>query len=152
MIRPAKFGDIPRLAELMAQMHQASVYADRTQVDPKYVKSFLMRFIQRHGGQHEGGTAVYVADNGETVTGFIIGLLDRIYHIGEKLMAVDVFWYGEGREMLKLLDAYIEWASAVPNVIEIKLSETDAINDGDGVRAVYARRGFRQCGTIWERS
>lgn len=152
MIRPAKFGDIPAIVELMEEGHARSKYAGRDFVDPKEAKRLLMASIQRQGLKGEGGACVFVTDQ---VDGFTMGMVDRVYHIGTKLMAQNLFYYAREtarpQDRLALFDAYIGWASAIPGVIEIHDGITDIVGDVDRVEALYRRRGFTRCGVIMER-
>ena len=155
MIRPAKFGDIPRLAELLEQAHRRSKYANRTTVNIKEIKSLMMNAIQRHGLVSVGGSCVFVSEPNDMVDGFIAGMLDRVYHIGDKLSASDFFFYvapdGSWDSASGLADAYIEWAQNIKDVIVIQLAATDVIQDYQRTAALYRRKGFAQTGVIYER-
>jgi hypothetical protein len=154
MIRPAKHGDIPAIAALFEEMYARSKYKGRDEIDMKLCKSLAMQSIQRHGLQSAGGACVFVIDaNG--VCGFVIGVLDRVYHVGRKLMASDLFYYASARaqprEAIKLYDAFLAWAASIPGVIEIKSGATDAIGDYSRVENLYRRKGLVQCGVLYER-
>lgn len=81
------------------------------------------------------------------------GMLDRVYHVGDKLCANDVFLVAtekaSARAANRLLDAYIDWAASNPLVLEINLSWADTLPSGQKMPAVYARKGFRKCGEIF---
>ena len=115
MIRAAKFGDIPRLAALMREMYEKSIYRDDCEFDEKEAKALLMRCIQRHGGQQDGSTFVFVADRTGVAEGFIIAALSRLYGIGTKLAAADTHFYvsagAHARDAFKLIEAYRAWAA-----------------------------------------
>lgn len=155
MIRPAKFFDTVRIVELMDEMHARSRYKDVDVVDAKHARSLVAQFIHRHGGQHDGGSYAMVSVRDQKVEGFILGILDRTYHIGKKLMAQDVLLYlsdkADKLDAQRLLDGYIKWAADNPKVVEIKLSWTDAIPAAAAIEALYERKGFRRCGAIWTR-
>lgn len=155
MIRPAKFGDIPRLAELLAEMHERSCYATVAAVDLRAAKALFVQAIQRHGSGTAGAMCAYVADSGSRVEGFVIGLLDRLYHVGDQLMASDLFLYvspnGDPRDFARLFDALDQWAAANPNVLECRLGITDAITPWQRTAQLYRRKGYRQSGAIYER-
>lgn len=155
MIRPANFSDIPRLAALMAEAHARSKYADRCGLDLKFTKALFVRAIQRHGGTGDGATCLFVSDN-DGVQGFILGLLDRVYQVGDKLAALDAFYYAAHdiapRDPARLIDAYVEWAGRSPNCIEIKLSATDVVGPTERVERLYRRKGFVRSGVIYERT
>jgi hypothetical protein len=152
MIRRAKFQDIPEIFNLMVEGHARSKYRDRDAIDAKEAKGLLMNAIQRHGLKREGGTCVFVTDE---VDGFILGMLDRVYIVGTKLQARDVFYYcrpsAHPQDAIGLLGEYMAWAADVPNVIEVRASVTDIIGNVEKVEALYARCGFSRVGVVMER-
>ena len=87
MIRAAKFGDILRLAELMREMYERSIYVDDCEFEEKETKALVMRCIQRHGGRRDGSTFVFVADRAGVAEGFIIAALSRLYGVCANLAA-----------------------------------------------------------------
>ena len=153
--RPAKYSDIPRLTELLEQAHRRSKYRDRMSVSVKEIKALVIQAIQRHGLASAGGACVFVSEHEGAVDGFIAGLLERVYHIGEKLSATDFFFYvapdGSPASAGGLLDAFIDWALGVDEMIEMRLGATDAIQDYERTAALYRRKGFTQTGVIYER-
>lgn len=156
-VRAAKFADIPRLTDLMIEIHAASKYAGKVDVDVKHTKAMFMAMIQRHGGKHDGATLVNVVENRDgAVAGFMVGLLDRVYHVGAMLAAKDAFLYVQrGRagalDAARLIDAYVAWASENSKVYEINLSWTDTMPGADRVDSLYVAKGFTRCGAIYER-
>ncbi len=154
-MRKAKFGDIPRLTELLEQGYQRSKYRDRGSVSIKETKSLLVSAIQRHGLTSAGGSCVFVTENQGVVDGFIAGLLDRVYHIGDKLTATDIFFYvtpeGSPRSAGHLIDAFIDWTQDIEEVVEIRMAATDVIQPAEQSMALYQRKGFTQSGVIYER-
>ena len=154
MIRSGRFGDIPRLTELFREMHARSKYATRATLDEKHVKSLIVQALQRHGATHDGGTWVKVAEVNDVVEGFIIGVLDRVYHIGVELMATDLFFYCSPRSDVKaageLLDSLVGWAKENPKVVEVCCAMTDAIGDWERTMLLYRRHGFKTTGGMAE--
>lgn len=154
MIRRAAFTDIPRIYALMEEMYARSKYAGRGSIDAQKAKGLLMTCIQRHGAPGDGGTLVMVAEKEGAVVGFIIGILEGVYHIGRELMATDLYFYvspkGNAGDAGALLDAVIQWAKSNPRVIELCFGVTDAIGDYQKPSALYRRRGFKQAGAMWE--
>ena len=153
MIRAAKFSDIPRLIELMADGYSRSRYRERSAFDPKEARSLLMNCIQRHGSPGEGGSTVMVSD---PVESFIIGIMERVYFVGTALVAKDLLFYATEKsspfDSVGLLNAYVDWAKANPKVIEIQLSATDIIEETGAAEAMYRHMGFRRSGALYERS
>lgn len=154
-VRPAKFGDIPRLVVLLKQAHGRSIYARVGNIDEKAAKALLMQSIQRQGLLAAGGTFAAVAEKHAVVEGFLVGIIDRGYHIGDRLMATDMFFYlsewADPRDAGRLLDAEIAWAAGVPGCVVLRAGVTDAIGDYRRAARLYERRGFRQSGALFER-
>lgn len=156
MIRPAKFFDTIRIVELMHEMHEASRYKDIDEVSEKVAHRLVAQCIQRHGHEHAGGSLALVAVRDQKVEGFFVGMLDNLYNIGKSLMAQDIFLYcsdkADPRDFLRLLKAYVQWASGNPKVKEIRLSYTDAVEGAEKIGPIYEAFGFRPCGQIYERT
>lgn len=154
MIRPAKFGDIPRLTEIMLEMYERSRYAEISTPEDGEIRSLLMQSIQKHGAPH--GTCVFVSEKDGEVEGFIIGVLERIYHFGADYWATDLFWYATKRcpprDAIGLFDAMCAWAEANPRVKIIHPGATDAIGEYSRTELIFKRKGFRQSGVLYERS
>lgn len=155
-VRAAKFGDIPRLYELMEEMYSKSVYVGRDEIDTKHAKALLVNAIQRHGGKYEGSALVMVSETNGKVQGFIIGYLDRIYLIGRKLRATDMFFYqseqASPKDAFALVRSVIEWAASNDQVIEIDMAATNAVGDHRRTGKLLQRFGLIECGTIYKRS
>jgi len=153
-IRPAKFGDITRMAELMTEMHQKSIYADRCGLDIKLSKALFFNCIQKHGHLHEGGARVVVAEKAGQVEGFLIGMLERVYHVGDKLMATDLFFCtseaADPRDASRLIDDFLKWAKGNPAVVEVLMGVTNAIGDYSRAEKLYSRKGLSRCGVMYE--
>ena len=157
MIRPAKFVDIPAIVTLMEDRYQASLYARLGDMDTKEAKRLLVGCIQRHGGTGEGATLVMVAERGGEVTGFIVGLLDRVYSVGVPLSATDLFFAcrsgADFRDVRGLIEAFGAWATSNPRVVEIKMGVVDTFGtDLAKTDAMYRPLGMERCGVIYRRS
>jgi hypothetical protein len=135
-------------------MHMASKYRDSDAVDTEYAHRLVAQCVQRHGHTTDGGSWVMVCEKDDTVEGFIIGLLDRVYHIGKRLCAYDLFLYctpRSGRDMAALVDSYFGWADNNPRVGFVKASWTDAVKGASRMGKFYQRKGFELIGEIYER-
>lgn len=157
MIRPATFGDLPRLFTLVCEQHEASKYYPDVGVDEPTLRSYLMQGVQRHGGTNNGSTCLFVEEHKGQVEGFILGILDRLYHIGDRLWSNDLFLVctdnAPKMASSRLIDVYSDWAYNNPKVAKIMLSWTDAIGvDGKQIEKLFKRKGFLPVGGIWERS
>lgn len=155
MIRPAAPCDIPRLKELFAEMHAASKFIGRVSISEKALHDLLLMTLGNMRRPIAGGTHFSVTVRKDRVEGFMIGILDRVYHIGTKLVAQDMFLHvsknGFKTDVSRLIDDYIEWASGNPNVIDINLSWTDALPGAERISNLYRRKGFVRVGGIYER-
>lgn len=156
MIREARFGDLPRLWEVFFQMHAASIYADTVPIDEPALRSLLMDCVKRSGGQHAGSTLFLVAEKNDRIEGFFIGILDRVYHVGKRLRANDMFLFSTKdappRAAAQMFERYIAWATENPKCCELLASWVDAIDPrAERIEKLYRQRGFRRCGAIWMR-
>lgn len=154
MIRPAKYQDIPVLMAMLHEMHAASKYAGRVDISDKAAEQLLMSAIAAQGQIGPQGSLVIIAEEGGKQIGFMIGILDRVYHIGRKLTANDLFLYvrkgASQKHALALIDNYVSWASNIRAVLDIALSWTDALPGAERITAVYERKGFTKTGGIYE--
>lgn len=149
MIRAAKFADIPALGKIIHETHQRSKYARRTGINEKALEQLLTGLV---AGQNQNGPAatfIMVSECEGKISGFMAASLTRIYNIGDKLGASDIFLISQSDNRVdtnNLIDAYIEWASSNPKVIEIGLSWSDTVPKGELAKNLYTRRGFRVSG------
>jgi len=154
-VRTAKFTDIPAILSMLEEMYEKSVYKGRDEIEPREARRLITTSLQRHGQMGPGGACVFVCGPEGAANGFIIGILDRIYHIGKKLMATDLYWYASDdasrKDAIALFDTYCVWADTNPRVLEIKPGATDAVGDYRRTEIIFKRKGFRQCGSIWVR-
>lgn len=136
-------------------MHSASKYAGRVPISAKAMRDLLQHCLLMQRRPLPGGTCFFVAvDAADTVQGFFIGQLDRVYHIGVMMMAQDVFFHvsdrGRAADSVQLLDEYIGWAKATPKVLEINASWVDTIPGAERLPVLLERKGFTKTGEIWE--
>lgn len=156
MIRAATLGDLPRLNELVHEMHDRSIYRD-IPLQESTVRSLLMDGVRRHGGAHAGSTLLNVVEFRGQIEGMMFGILQPLYLICSALEAFDLWLYCSKRApalgAAMLVDAYAKWASGNPKVHEVKLSWTDALQtSGDKLTRLYRRKGFERIGEIYRRA
>ncbi len=156
VIRPATMADLPGVYDLVREMHERSKYFPDVGIDSQTVRSLVMQSVQRHGGKNNGSTHFVVSDEGGELTGFMLGALQRVYLIGDRLEAQDVYLYvREGaspRAAFGLINSYLDWAESCPKVATVKLAYTDAINaDEKRIGGLYERKGFKIIGAMYER-
>ncbi len=153
MIRPAKFADTPDIEGLIRNTHSRSKYASRMAMHEKSLNSLVMGLI---AGQNQNGpqaSFIHVSERDGKVVGFMAGSLTRVYNVGDRFVASDVFLINEGAsgsDTLRMIDAYIEWASSNPKVIEVGLSWSDAVPGSAKIRDLYRRKGFTRVGEMYE--
>jgi hypothetical protein len=153
-MRAARFTDAPELAKILAERQADSRYAGAVEVDEPYARKLVAAAIGRHGGQNEGACFVMVAaDKDDRAQAFIFGQLVRVYAVGNKLAASDVFLIGRkgvsGFQLDRLFDAYVKWAEANPKVYEIGASHANTIAGSERFKAVFQRRGFTKVGEVF---
>ena len=159
MIRPAKFIDIPEIVALLHRAFLRSHYARDGvgEIDVKEAKRLLVESIRRHGLIGIGGTYVMVSETAGMIRGLILGTLHRVYSIGNRLMATDLFWVAdedvEPADPYRLMKGMIEWASAAPAVAEIRCGTTAAIAVDPGAAGVILKRlGLVEYGNLYRKT
>lgn len=153
MIRDAIFVDIPPLMALLRSSHERSKYAGRVKLVEKAMEQLLVGLVagqRQHGPQ---SSFIQVVEHDEKIVGFMAGSLNRVYNIGDKLCAADLFLVNEGKNLkdtLALIDGYIKWAKSNPKVIEIGLSWSDALPNAEDIANIYRRKGAHRVGEQFE--
>ncbi len=149
-IRSARFGDIPAIYGIMRYARAQSRYADISKINERRAKALVMQAIQRHGGATEGSTFVAVADAGDGIEGFIIGILQPLYLVLDILEATDMFWIthnAHGATATRLLKAMHKW---VPEGAVIRQANNDAFSDIELSGRIFEQRGMRLTGHVYE--
>jgi hypothetical protein len=153
MIRDAKFADIPAMAKLLTAMHSRTKYASRSGINEKALDQMLMGLVAGQKQNGPGASFVQVVETDGEVVGFMAGHLNRIYNIGDKLCAADLFLTNDSkniRDTLSIVDNYIAWAKKNPKVIEVGLSWSDALPNAKDIANIYKRRGAVLVGEQYE--
>lgn len=156
-VRAARFVDIPRIAEIGAEVHERSIYGPISTFDEILVKQLCARSMQRHGQQNYGGTLFLVSETDGEILGFIIALLDLVYPCVEELMVTDLIFAftdeADPHDAVTMIRQMIRWAESNPKVIEIHLGVTDARMGDDWKRVgkMYQRLGFERCGGMYRK-
>lgn len=155
MIRRAKFEDIPAMAGLLTEMFQQSIYVGYDEPDIKVAKGLLMQAIQRHGSPGYSGTNVMVGETDGGVEAMLVGVTDRVYHIGHLMTATDIYFYASpragARDAVALIDNFLDWAEGNSKVVEICLGATNAVGDYHRTELLYRRKGLSQTGVMYGR-
>jgi hypothetical protein len=153
VIRKATFADAPALIELVRTQHARSKYAGRCAIAEPVLQHLVTQMIAQQGQIGPQGSLVLVAEQTGEPVAFIAGILDRVYQIGKKLTAQDLFFVNERGtvgDTLKLLDGYIAWARSIRAVLEIVVSWSDTLPGAEQVAKLYERKGFSKCGEMFE--
>lgn len=153
MVRNAVFSDTPEIEKLIHNAHKRSKYSGRTGINAKALTQLVLGLVAGQNQNGPGATFAVVAEDGGKIVGFMGGMLNRIYNIGDKLGATDLFLLNEGGHLintLSMVDEYIRWARANPKVIEIGLSWSDSITGAEGAKALYKRLGATKTGESYE--
>lgn len=154
-IRRATFGDLPRLTELFAWAHEKSIYADMGEIDPSQLRQLLANWIKRHGGKYEGATWAVVSEHEDRIEGVLLGHLERVYIIGNKLRVTDLFWVctpdAPPRDAWKMYRSMLNWAGKNELVVEAVAGTTGAMGDYRRAGNLLLRNGFSDHGAIYRK-
>lgn len=154
MIRAARFEDVPALAAMLRDMHARSKYAGRVAISEKAMDAVLTGMVAQQAQTGPQGSCCAIAIEEGRPAGFVVGLLDRVYHVGNKLVANDVYlWLRPGASpvhTLQLVRHYLRWARRIRAVLEIRLSWTDALPGAERLGRLYGRLGAARVGEIYE--
>lgn len=152
--RAARFSDVPMLGVMLHELHAASKYLGRVNISEKAMGDMLMAVVAAQNQNGPQASFVRIAEHEGEPVGFMVGTLARIYHVGDKLVANDLFLYARPRarltHTLALIDAYIAWARGNRKVAEIALSWNDALPGAARIAEVYERKGFTKNGELFE--
>lgn len=153
MIHPATTANAKAIKALIRRQHLGSKYADRCGISDKALDGIVDGMIAQQNQHGPQGSYVAVALQDGIVTGLLAGVLERVYHIGDKLTAADLFFVNESGKVgdtLALVDAYVAWARRNRRVIEIMLSWNDALPGADRVAKLFTHKGFAKTGEMYE--
>lgn len=101
-----------------------------------------------------GNGCVFVGEVDGVIEGFLIGMVDDLYHVLQPKYATDIFFYVSDRDQTSatgLIDAFVNWAEQVPDVVSIRLGATDAVKTYKRTEKMYIRKGFVQEGVMYEK-
>lgn len=156
MIRDAKAVDIPAIIELLERGYERTHYSKSglVRIDVDEAKKLLLNAIFRHGRKSGGACWVQVSETLGQLSGLIVGNLQRVYSIGDKLVASDLFWttngFAEPGDALALMRGMISWAWSCPAVIEINCGATAIINnDPEMAGRLLGQLGMKRYGVLY---
>ena len=155
LIRDANFSDIPGIVSLLRDAYQKTHYARSgvASIDEKETKRLLVQAIQRHNGVNGGACFVQVSETDGQVRGLILGTMTRLYSIGNKLSATDLFWLASPdvfpADPAQLMRNMVAWAERAPACVEVKCGTTAIMQDPEAAGMILNRMGFEPYGRIW---
>lgn len=148
--RAGRATDAPELAELVTTRLPDTRFKGLTEVHPDVARKLFAQAAFRHGHTKDGATWLQVAESERGIEAFILAGLSRIYLVGTKLCAQDMFLLGRKDcsplALDHLIAGYVDWASGCPDVVDIHLSWSDALDTGSRFGSVFQRKGFVLCG------
>jgi len=155
LIRAAQFGDIPRLTDILIETHARSIYAGKANVDEKEAKRLLVQSVQRNGMKGEGGTLFYVHEKNGRPEGMLLLAFQRLYLIGDALMATDMFFVvsplGDARAASGMLKKAMAWCAKVPEIVDVYINMTGVAGDPARAGRLLGRQGFKPAGAIYRK-
>lgn len=128
MIRPATLADIPRLAEWGQRFADKAGLTDHVGYNPAHMEKTFRLMIE---GEHY---AVLVGEDG-AIGG---GRAPHPFNF-DHWFASEMFWWSEGREGLRLLSAFEDWARE--RCQSVTMITLEAVNP-ERMAGFYQRRGF----------
>jgi len=146
MIRVARFGDIPRLCELVIEAHGKSKYRD-IKLNINLFKDLCKNCIV------SGNGCLFVCETKGTVEGYLIGAVDVLYQILTVKYATDLQFYvseNAGRGAFGLMNSFLGWARD-QKVYSVRIGAVDMIENYDRFSALLKRKGFAQEGILFEK-
>lgn len=158
MIRAATHLDVPGIVAVMKHAYGESLYVEYGKVDEEAAELLVRNLLVIMGSLDVNSSLVWVAAEGKTITGLMMAMRQRTYHIGTTRSVQEIFWCGNRktvspRDMVALYRRFVCWAESDPKVIEIKSSTSDIFRwqDWRELRPFYEKRGFALSGEVFVR-
>lgn len=141
MIRKATTSDLQAIVALGYRLCDRTPLADIPRDRPAIVHTITQCMASQYG-------CCLVAEHDRQITGVILGIAQQ-YWFSRKRQATDLMFTAETpRDGLRLLRAFVTWAWAVPNVVEVALGQSSGI-EVERTGKVFKRLGFEQVGGIY---
>lgn len=154
MIRPAKVSDLNHLLDLIVETSKRTAYAAIDEVDRAYTRAMFMRAIRFNGGHGDGASLLLVSEKDGKLDGYFLGCNGRLYQVGTRYCAQEIHFYlapgADERDVLRVLNAFIEWGQSNPRVAELRIGESNVLGEPDGrFAALLVRKGFKPSATVF---
>lgn len=128
MIREATVSDIPALLAMGEKFAEKARLTDHVGYDPASMEATFRAMIERDE------FCLFVGE-----CGALGGMVAPHPFNHAQPIADELFWWSEGREGLRLLEAYEEWATARGAVV--RMTALEAVNP-ERMKRFYERRGY----------
>lgn len=155
MIRNAKLTDTHAIVRFLEACHARSHYAgSEVGVDIEEAKRLVASGIARHGHKNGGACWVQIVENDGNIDGLMFATLARVYSIGNKLYATDLFWvvndHAKPGDAMMLMRNMLAWAKTCPLVVEVHVAASAVINEKPAVtsRLLSQQFGMKAYGII----
>lgn len=129
MIRKATVSDIPRLLEMGQKFADKAGLTDHVGYDPESMAATFRAMIE---GENY---IILIGESGAIGGGYAPHPFNH-----KHLIAQEVFWWSEGREGLRLLAAFEDWARE--HCHSLGMITLEAVS-ADRVSELYRRKGFK---------
>lgn len=155
VIRNAKYADIHAMTQFLQSCYARSHYAKDgvVKVDVDETKRLLGAGLGRHGHKGIGSCWLQVVDNNGAIDGLMYGTLVRVYSIGDRLMATDLFWavneHAAALDAVALMKNMIDWARSCPLCVEVHVAASAVIQtDTTATNRLLRSMGMKDYGAI----
>lgn len=149
---PKSFADVLGIIDVLRWGHENSAYRGLT-FDEKEANSVVCQAVQRHAHKNRTGSFVQVSEVEDKIAGFIIGVLQPVYHVHREVGATDLFWITQPkcpvREKVGLMLSLVDWAKAHPHCVEITSAASDAMGTASKAAPILEKLGFKPFGSIY---
>lgn len=129
MIRSATVSDIPRLLAMGERFAAKARLSDHVGYDPASMAETFRLMIENDG------FCLFVGESGA-----LGGMVAPHPFNHAQMIADELFWWSEGREGLRLLQAYEDWARGFGAVI--RMTTLEAV-EPERVGRLFERRGYQ---------
>lgn len=127
MIRQATAQDIPQLLEMGARFADRAGLVDHVGYNPDHMAQTFRLLIEGH--------VIFIGERGA------LGAMKGPHPFNhDHWIAQELFWWSEGREGLRLLSAFEEWAAEYCH--SVRMITLEAV-EPDRTARLYERRGYK---------
>lgn len=152
MIRVGNVEDVGRCVELLERAHDTSIYSASGHVDRLRARDLLFSIAMRIVAKNLDQSFFNVAVKSGVVEGFLAGIIQPVYLIGDKNETTDLFTLLSKRadpaDFFKLITTFKQW-TVKASALEARCAVTDIMGPRwRELLPMYERLGFEPCGAI----